>query len=103
MPPARDEAKRLRIERITAAIEAGGGKIISPFGMSPVRFEVSGPSDLPVQIAHLVKEIVCLSDAEKISPFAHTQIIKETVNGIEYQRTVHSPGIIKVREFEAYA
>jgi hypothetical protein len=103
MPPAKDEAKRHRIERISAAIEAGGGKIISPFGMSPVRFEVNGPSDLPVQIAHLVKEIVCLSEAERISPFAHTQVIKETVDGVEYQRTVHSPGIIKVREFEAYA
>jgi hypothetical protein len=98
----RDEAKRQRIERISAAIEAGGGRIISPYGLSPVRFEVDGPSDLPVQIAHLVKEIVCLGEAEKVSPFAHTQVIKETVDGVEYQTTVHSPGIVKVREFEAY-
>lgn len=98
----RDDSKQVLIERVSAAIEAGGGKIISPLGKSPIRFEVNGPSDLPAQIAHLVKEIICLSEAERVSPFAHTQIIKETVDGVEYERTVHSPGITKVREFEAY-
>jgi hypothetical protein len=83
-------------------IEQGGGKVISVLGVSPIRFEVTGPSDLPVQIAHLVRDIVCLGEAERVSPFAHCQVIKETVNGVEYQRTVHAPGIAKVREFEAY-
>jgi hypothetical protein len=83
-------------------IEQGGGRVVSVLGVSPVRFEVNSPSDLPVQISHLVRDVICLGEAERVSPFAHTEIIKETVDGIEYERKVHSPGIAKVREFEAY-
>jgi hypothetical protein len=98
----RDNSRKLLIEKVSAAIEWGGGRVISVPGVSPIRFEVTGPSDLPVQISHLVRNITCLGEAERVSPFAHTEIIKETVNGIEYERKVHSPGIAKVREFEAW-
>ena len=101
-PPQPDNPRRERAERLAAMIEQGGGRVVSALGVSPIRFEVTGPSDLPVQISHLVRDIVCLGEAERVSPFAHTEVIKETVNGVEYQRKVHSPGIAKVREFEAW-
>jgi hypothetical protein len=97
----RDNSKQVLIERISAAIEAGGGKIVSPLGKSPIRFEVNGPSDLPVQISHLVRDITCLGEAEKISPTAHKNVFRETIDGKDYERIQYAPGIVKVREFEA--
>jgi hypothetical protein len=101
-PPQPDNPRRERAERLAAMIEAGGGRVVSVLGTSPVRFEVASPSDLPVNISHLCRNVICLGQHEKISPTAVKNVFRETVDGKDYERVQYAPGIVMIRQFEAH-